>query len=108
MRFAENMIAVAVGWQVYAIHKNPLDLGLVGLCEFVPLPLLALPAGHLADRLPRRLHRARSSLAMHGRRRGRAARRHAAGARASSGRTSSLAGGDRRRERDRLAGVPAR
>ena len=55
MRFAENMIAVAVGWQVYAIHKNPLDLGLVGLCEFLPLPILALPAGHLADRVPRRL-----------------------------------------------------
>jgi MFS family permease len=55
MRFAENMIAVAVGWQVYAIHKNPLDLGLIGLAEFIPLPLLALPAGHLADRVPRRL-----------------------------------------------------
>ena len=55
MRFAENMIAVAVGWQVYAIHKNPLDLGLVGLFEFAPLPILALPAGHLADRIPRRL-----------------------------------------------------
>ena len=55
MRFAENMIAVAVGWQVFAIHKNPLDLGLVGLAEFVPLLVLALPAGHLADRLPRRL-----------------------------------------------------
>jgi MFS family permease len=55
MRFAENMIAVAVGWQVYAIRKDPLDLGLVGLAEFVPLLLLALPAGHLADRLTRRL-----------------------------------------------------
>jgi MFS family permease len=55
MRFAENMIAVAVGWQVYAIHRQPLDLGLVGLCEFVPLPLLALPAGHLADKMSRRL-----------------------------------------------------
>jgi MFS family permease len=54
-RFAEQMIAVAVGWQVYAIHRNPLDLGLIGLAEFVPLPLLALPAGQLADRLPRRL-----------------------------------------------------
>jgi MFS family permease len=54
-RFAENMIAVAVGWQVYAIRRNPLDLGLIGLAEFVPLPLLALPAGQLADRLPRRL-----------------------------------------------------
>src|SRR5207248_5424396 len=47
-------IAVAIGWQVYSIHRNPLDLGLVGLAEFVPLPLLALPAGQLADRLPRR------------------------------------------------------
>jgi MFS family permease len=55
MRFAENMIAVAVGWQVFDISRDALDLGLVGLAEFVPLLLLALPAGHLADRLPRRL-----------------------------------------------------
>jgi MFS family permease len=54
MRFSEAMVAVAVGWQVYAIHRHPLDLGLVGLAEFVPLPLLALPAGHLSDRFPRR------------------------------------------------------
>ncbi|HEY5057809.1 MAG TPA: MFS transporter, partial [Gaiellaceae bacterium] len=52
-RFAEQMVAVAVGWQVYAIHRNPLDLGLIGLAEFLPLPLLALPAGQLADRLSR-------------------------------------------------------
>jgi MFS family permease len=55
MRFAENMIAVAVGWQVYAIRRNPLDLGLIGLAELIPLPLLALPAGQLADRVSRRL-----------------------------------------------------
>ncbi len=48
------MSFVAVGWQVYSIHRDPLDLGLVGLAMFVPLPLLALPAGHLADRYPRR------------------------------------------------------
>ena len=48
------MLAVAIGWQVYAIRRNPLDLGLVGLMEFLPLPLLALPAGQIADRLPRR------------------------------------------------------
>ncbi len=47
------MVAVAVGWQVYAIHQNAFDLGLIGLAEFVPLPLLALPAGQVADRLPR-------------------------------------------------------
>jgi MFS family permease len=52
--FASRMIAVAVGWQVYSIHENPLDLGLIGLAEFLPLPLLALPAGHVADRLPRK------------------------------------------------------
>jgi len=52
---ASQMLAVAIGWQVYSIHRNPLDLGLVGLMEFLPLPLLALPAGQLADRLPRRL-----------------------------------------------------
>ena len=54
MAFATQMTAVAVGWQVYAIHENPFDLGLIGLAEFLPLPLLALPAGHLADRFPRR------------------------------------------------------
>jgi MFS family permease len=50
---ALQMAAVAVGWQVYEISGNPLHLGLVGLAEFLPLPLLALPAGHLADRWPR-------------------------------------------------------
>ncbi len=48
------MVAVAIGWQVYSINHSPLDLGLIGLCEFVPLLLLALPAGHLADRFSRR------------------------------------------------------
>jgi MFS family permease len=51
---ASQMVAVAIGWQVYAIHRNPLDLGLVGLAEFVPLPILALPAGQIADRVSRR------------------------------------------------------
>jgi MFS family permease len=55
MGFAAQMTAVAVGWQVYDISKDPLDLGLIGLAEFLPLPLLALPAGQLADRLSRRL-----------------------------------------------------
>jgi MFS family permease len=55
MSVAGQMADVAVGWQVYAIHRNPLDLGLIGLAEFLPLPLLALPAGTLADRFSRRL-----------------------------------------------------
>ena len=51
---AVEMAFVAIGWQVYEIHRDPLDLGIVGLAMFLPLPLLALPAGHLADRYPRR------------------------------------------------------
>jgi hypothetical protein len=51
---AVEMAFVAIGWQVYEIHGEPLDLGIVGLAMFLPLPLLALPAGHLADRYPRR------------------------------------------------------
>ena len=51
--FALTMATVAVGWQVYSVRESPLDLALVALAEFLPLPLLALPAGHLADRLPR-------------------------------------------------------
>jgi predicted MFS family arabinose efflux permease len=60
--FAANMVAVAIGWQVYDIHRNPLDLGLVGLAEFVPLPLLSLPAGQLADRVSRKLVSATAGL----------------------------------------------
>lgn len=52
--FAGQMMAVAIGWQVYAIDENALYLGLIGLAQFLPLPVLALPAGHIADRLPRR------------------------------------------------------
>jgi MFS family permease len=50
---ATQMAQVAIGWQVYTIHHSAFDLGLIGLAEFVPVPLLALPAGQLADRLPR-------------------------------------------------------
>jgi MFS family permease len=51
---ALQMAIVAIGWQVYSVRENPLDLGLIGLAEFLPLLLLALPAGQLADRVPRR------------------------------------------------------
>jgi MFS family permease len=46
---------VAIGWEVYAQHGSALDLGWIGLAEFVPMFVLALPAGQLADRAPRRL-----------------------------------------------------
>jgi MFS family permease len=55
MSFASQMMAVAVGWQVYGIHHRAFDLGLIGLLEFAPVFLLALPAGHLVDRVSRRL-----------------------------------------------------
>jgi len=45
---------VAVGWQIYEITKNPLDLGLVGLAQFLPGILLFLVSGHAADRFNRR------------------------------------------------------
>lgn len=50
---ATQMVSVAVGWQVYSIHHRAFDLGLIGLAEFVPVPLLALPTGQLADRMSR-------------------------------------------------------
>jgi MFS family permease len=49
-----EMVNVAVGWQVYALTKRPLDLGYVGLAQFLPAVFLTLPAGHAADRFDRR------------------------------------------------------
>ena len=51
---AVQMQTVAVGWQVYDITSNPLDLGLIGLSQFLPFILLILPAGHAADHYDRR------------------------------------------------------
>src|SRR5690348_5078899 len=51
---AMQMQAVAVGWQMYELTDNPLDLGLVGLVQFIPAFLLVLVAGHFADRHDRR------------------------------------------------------
>jgi len=50
-----QMLAVAVGWQLYALTGRALDLGLVGLVQFLPVLVLTLPAGYLADRGDRRL-----------------------------------------------------
>src|SRR5215813_11219119 len=51
---ALEMQSVAVGWQVYEITRQPLDLGFVGLAQFLPVVLLFLPSGHAADRFDRR------------------------------------------------------
>ena len=42
---ALQMQAVAIGWQMYDLTRNPLDLGLVGLFHFIPAALLVLVAG---------------------------------------------------------------
>lgn len=46
---AAQIQIVAVGWQMYAITGDPLDLGLMGLSQFIPFVTLILPAGHVAD-----------------------------------------------------------
>ncbi len=51
---AEQMLGVAVGWELYQRTNSPLALGLVGLVQIVPVVLLALPAGQIADRRDRR------------------------------------------------------
>ena len=48
------MLTVAVGWQVYALTGRALDLGLIGLVQFLPAVMLLLWAGHVADRHDRR------------------------------------------------------
>jgi MFS family permease len=50
-----QMLSVAVGWQVYALTHNPLDLGYVGLVQFLPFVVLVLPGGYVADHIERRL-----------------------------------------------------
>ena len=50
---ANQMLLVAMAWQMYELTGSPWDLGLVGLYQFLPALLLTLPAGHVADRLHR-------------------------------------------------------
>ena len=50
---SSEMQALAVAWQVYGLTHRPLDLGLVGLAQFVPGILLFPVAGHTADRVAR-------------------------------------------------------
>ena len=51
---AIEMQAVAVGWQVYEITRKPIDLGFVGLAQFLPGILLFPISGHASDRYDRR------------------------------------------------------
>lgn len=51
---AFQVSAVAVGWQVYELTGSAFNLGLVGLAQFLPMVILTLAAGHVADRRDRR------------------------------------------------------
>ncbi len=50
-----QIITIVVGWHVYALTHDTFQLGIVGLMQFLPMILLTLPAGAIADRMDRRL-----------------------------------------------------
>jgi len=50
-----QILSVVIGWQIYALTGSALALGLVGLAQFVPMVLLTLIVGHVADRYDRRV-----------------------------------------------------
>lgn len=52
--FSSQVQAVAVGWQVYSLTHSAAALGFAGLAQFLPMLLLTLPAGHVADQFDRR------------------------------------------------------
>lgn len=52
---ATQIIITAVGWQIYALTGNPLDLAIIGLVQFLPALLLVLVTGSVSDRFPRRI-----------------------------------------------------
>ncbi len=52
--FGWSMQFIVIEWQVYALTKDPLSLGLIGLCEFIPAFGMALFAGHVVDQREKR------------------------------------------------------
>ncbi|WP_299519703.1 MFS transporter [Winogradskyella sp.] len=52
--FGWSMQFVVIEWQVYALTENPLSLGIIGLCEFLPAFFLAPFAGHIVDKKEKR------------------------------------------------------
>src|SRR6201996_2124658 len=53
-RFASQIGAVAIGWQIYDLTGSAFDLGMVGLVQFLPTALLVFVAGQAADRFERK------------------------------------------------------
>ena len=62
---ANQMLLVALGWQMYDLTASAWDLGMVGLLQFVPTLIFTIPSGQLADRVDRRIVLA-ASLAVQG------------------------------------------
>ena len=58
---AFQMQGVAVGWQLYEMTGNPIDLGIVGFIQFLPLVVLNLVVGQVTDRYDRRVDHARTA-----------------------------------------------
>lgn len=54
LTLAIQMQSVAVGWHVYDLTRDPLDLGYVGLAQFLPIIGFFPISGHAADRFDRR------------------------------------------------------
>ncbi len=54
-QIGEMMVSVSVGWELYERTHEPFALGLVGLVQVIPVMLLALPGGYVADRYNRRM-----------------------------------------------------
>src|SRR6266496_2199318 len=52
--FGQQMLTVAVGWELYERTHSALALGLVGLTQMIPMVLCTLPAGHVADNYERK------------------------------------------------------
>ncbi len=52
--FGQQMLVVAVGWDLYERTHSAMALGLVGLTQMLPMVLCTLPAGHIADNFERK------------------------------------------------------
>ncbi|WP_233164711.1 MFS transporter [Pedobacter sp. ASV28] len=52
--FAYQMQAVVIGFHIYHLTKDPLALGLIGLCEAIPAISIALYGGYVADKSEKR------------------------------------------------------
>ena len=50
----QQMFTIAILWEIYALTRSALALGLVGLVQMIPMFLFTLPAGHVADNYSRK------------------------------------------------------